>query len=45
MCQDCPTPRDRARGVARELATDLVLPFVLYGIVIVAVLAGGQRLG
>ena len=45
MCRDCPTPRDRARGVARELAADLLMPFLLYGIVIAAVLAGGHRLG
>jgi hypothetical protein len=45
MCRDCPTPRDRVRGVARELAADLLLPFLLYGIVIGVVLAGGVRLG
>ncbi len=45
MCRDCPTPRDRARGVARELAADLLLPFLLYGIVIGAALLGAQQLG
>ena len=44
MCRDCPTPRDRVRGVARELATDLLLPFLIYGIVIAAVLVGSLRL-
>jgi len=44
MCRDCLTPLDRARGVARELAADLLLPFLIYGIVIAAVLAGGHRL-
>ena len=33
MCQDCPTPRSRARGVLRELLADLSIPFVLYGVI------------
>jgi hypothetical protein len=33
MCQDCPTKRDRAKGVGRELAADLLLPFILVGVV------------
>jgi hypothetical protein len=45
MCRDCPTRRDRARGVARELTADLLLPFLLYGIVIGTVLVGTARVG
>jgi hypothetical protein len=45
MCRDCPTPRDRTRGVARELAADLLLPVLLFGIVIGVALVGSYRLG
>lgn len=41
MCQDCPTARTRARGVAEELASWVVLPFALIGIVLVVAVAGG----
>jgi hypothetical protein len=41
VCQDCPTTRDRVRGVAREVAADLMLPVVLAGIVLALVLASG----
>ena len=41
MCQDCPTARSQARGVADELSSWVVLPFVLFAIVLGMALLGG----
>lgn len=41
MCQDCPTNRDRAKALGRELAADVLLPFLMYGIVIGSLLITG----
>lgn len=44
MCQDCPTNRSRAKALGQELLADLLLPFVLYGIVIgVLVITGTMQ--
>ena len=41
MCRDCPTPRDTARGVLRELVADLLLPLILYAIPVGLLLVTG----
>ena len=32
MCIDCPTRKDTAKAVGRELAADLILPLFLYAL-------------
>ena len=41
MCEACPTNRDRAKAVGRELLADLLFPLITYGIVIGALVVGG----
>jgi hypothetical protein len=42
MCHDCPTPRTRAKGVLREVGTDLLLPLILYAIPVGLLLLSGD---
>lgn len=42
MCHDCPTRKDRVRGVVHELVTDLVLPLILYAVPVGALLLSGH---
>lgn len=41
MCQDCPTNKKRAKALGRELLADLLLPFILYAIPILALIVTG----
>jgi len=41
MCRDCPTRRDRARGVVHELVADLLLPLILYAVPIALLMFNG----
>ena len=41
VCEACPTNKDRAKAVGRELVADLLIPLLTYGIVIGALIVGG----
>ena len=41
MCQDCTTASDRAKAAGRELLADLLLPFFIYGLVLLPLVVTG----
>jgi NADH:ubiquinone oxidoreductase subunit 6 (subunit J) len=41
MCEACPTNKDRAKAVGRELLAGLLLPVITYAIVITVAVVGG----